>query len=880
MAKSYKTIDELRILLSSVVKEQATLVGGPAFDFKHNIHEMSREACVLLGTRDSGVRRKIGDPGSVGKGSFSTSQPFSEIVRGNSMTIQGEFSSRISERETFLVGYMPLLIKTNRRPTKDVVYWDGDVLVTSDPIHEAIITALLSILYDSTATPHFIRGFAFYLCPLKNDPASSLGSTVLQMSGMPLFNYSELPLESWVKVMTIENLIVWTYQIAYTFYVAKKTTGLVHYDTHWGNILVLDRRKTDYNFLYGGAPVGERLQYEYSPGIAGVEPVVMPISSMMLQVIDFGIAEIELPSLSRGGSTRFRNQIFDELKLPGNVFHDTLTNNADRNNTREFYYFICTALYRIFHYRYRHPDPRVEAVLDAYARFAQDIEPGLEFQELRRMAEDSVKALPGNLIKRDWGPRGENIEDPIIKMTRYLKANAATKSSGGKLYVFGADASPLKHIVSELKHFQDPFRRMQDTEREVLQACSSAPDSIKCTDAKAMAFLRDPARRIPTSIYASVVRERSLLLDGNKELREDIDPIATIPASFSSGKGLFSLQFQGDTMGPIWQKEMGYKNHHFSKQGVSMTKKRGKPLEQVNVHVLVVDHDRGETVGIYFGHPAIGTTKIVSCTSEITKLDVTNPLLKNILSRKDQGSHLGFFYRDGVGGTKLPVPLPYETDFAVVYVDMQGEMQMLPYTEFVALHKTDATKQVAYELQSGKTFLHTHNIIRMLVSNDMATSLEEFPQTLGNFQYASAVTVGPILVRNGVRVFDENKMLNERMTTGHPTFLDIKCDPRQNWNYKWVSETIDQRDEMKCNFLESRAMLICDANKNISFLFVEGGGQAAPVGIDMAQATWLAMHFEPEWVVSLNSPNLVFQNKYLMDAPFDSRSCFFSLTEA
>ena len=137
---------------------------------------------------------------------------------------------------------------------------------SSDPIHEGIIGALLSHLFDIGATPSVMKYMGLYICDTdfktnsrikgnERTMSKDVGTKTGEVSGKTTFVFEKSDIEflnilggtagsnfksDYAKIFMQTNpfdYIIWLTQLAHTFYTMKEYFGICHFDLHLRNVM-------------------------------------------------------------------------------------------------------------------------------------------------------------------------------------------------------------------------------------------------------------------------------------------------------------------------------------------------------------------------------------------------------------------------------------------------------------------------------------------------------------------------------------------------------------------------------------------------------------------------------------------------------------------
>lgn len=240
------------------------------------------------------------------------------------------------------------------------------------------------------------------------------------------------------------------------------------------------------------------------------------------------------------------------------------------------------------------------------------------------------------------------------------------------------------------------------------------------------------------------------------------------------------------------------------------------------------------------------------------------------ITEKDYYQPFGFFYSQNdpkYTGTALQIPESYKKDWAAILV-VGHQIKFMQYNDFEDLHKT-VRKDVRYLLDDNKVFMSSQKII----------GVQQGIPVLKNGKrpfYQACFACGPILIWENQIVFNDTKMINEKLRVDLkreypiPGLDDVILRDGQEQvaeefqeyrlyfdamnSKKYMSEAGESPDpyHMKGANTPQTRTAICQTNDGyIVFISVEGDNFSAP-GLDMAQFARMLKKFNIRYAISFD----------------------------
>lgn len=921
---SFKSISEINSFLIDVFSgfERHLLNGRDGvFDMVHKTRQLSAEFCSELADGTLALR------GFVGEGGRGTVHELYERYGVNGEKQVWVSYNSFDAEGAWTTGYARVVVKTNKYASMDLtIRFDGDVLSSPDFIHESIVQALVTNLYLSCETPHVVNIYASYLC-------GSSSHNVIERSDLSIqrvINGNDRRLMS--EVFTLENLVVWTIQVAWTAYCWKVHYGITHYDLHLDNMLLSDLANPENAFVFGatGMFAGRWIKYSITPDYA----IYLPVTRFFMRIADYGFTTCTIP-VTRLHSIRLTN-------TGGKVFgQDELLSHPELFNTLEVNYVMRTfAIYLSSFVDLRGYD-EYRTVLRDYSEFARVVDPSFDYKRHLYNIYPSSVLLPGQQVSpyseledrygagtlgriiryRAWGIPHQSVWQPLHNIVRGLPGlGSITKrvertENGVSIFVgrardvleddvitcrVGTLAYQNGYIVQYIKAMSDDYECEHAKRIEQLVRGVSMED---CSENKIHMYVHDPNSYDVPDIARTTVKAGSNAVDARGELVRGMTKQMLL--QYEKSNGQYELVFQPYGMGPGFREVMSYQTYqrNFTYTPIMNA---GRPMEEVVLHLmyptypirLSVNEDRS----LLDEFAATGGADIVMNGGFfVVPLNVRNRLTR-FLTHADEGKPIGFYYDGTEANTVLPIPLPFENAFAVVVQLADGSLEVVPYIEFVDAHEVD-TVDMLYQAENATYFVVAQRQIRIDMLGKPVLR-EDAPRRL--IGYRAAFCTGPIVMWNGRITFTREHMLTSEMVLDRSApFADTKSTEEQVRNrfrlpegtrvemrpsetmvgkryrvsdkqknfMKFVSEVGEggfMYGQRSSNNLTTRACMCQGTDGRWFFALAEGRGYMAP-GIDRYQFTWLLSHFDVHRAINLDGG---FSANWIYPSPSDGEPRF------
>jgi hypothetical protein len=787
--RSYKSVNEIKVLLIDVLS-------GFEFHLLHNrdaihsivnqVQQMSVEFCKDLSNGTLVGADQLGEGGN-----GVVSNLYERYSAEGYKQFWVSFNS-FNPQAGWVTGYARVVLKKGKRQLNLNTHYDGNTLYTPEFIHESIVQAFLTNLYNSSVTPHIVNLYASYLCNgvgynLIEKADTSLGALIRRE------NYDLLH-----ELFTMQNLVCWTTQIAWTAYVMKLHYNIVHLDLHLGNLLLTDISRPDNAFVFSGINVPTAHWYKYTLDQEG-NCIYLPVTKYFLRIADYGYSECRVPITSTVSLTlknNSKNQVFQ---------YATLSQHPELFNSLEVNYVIrnfCITLHKMVHLW---DFFRLNTVLNQYVDFAKKIDPSLNYTShlfniyptdivLENQQVTPYKPLttqPGlnnTIIRyRAWGTPNQSIQQSLYNILRAIptigiEGFEETNQNLSKTIFLAHRPFQEGDIVLECN--SQPPNYEQTYVSQYIKAMTSYYDCDhlarinRLTEGQALTKCAPEATNLEThdiNLYAkpsltsnTVKPDISDLVDhANGELKNNISE--SVMKEYRTGPGnTYQVTFQPALMGTEFKSKLSYKPYQLNTLRVAPANV-GQPVEQVSLHLIYMSEPTGITVlredqrrSLLEEYKLLkGSRDICNGGYFIVKGNLDNKLTK-FLKKRDLGAPLGYNYDGNVATNTLPIPLPYEPFFTVVVQLLpDGKLDVLPYSAFVDEHELEGVDMMYQSEYKGTYFVVSQRQIRVDANGKPILKKGSRLLVGGKLGYSSAFCTGPLLIEpsRGV-VFSENLMVN------------------------------------------------------------------------------------------------------------------------
>lgn len=474
--KSYRSIDQLKQLVESILENyQESLVNSAVNPngILPNLLIESEDFCKSLQSGELLLGNKLAR-GSV---NFITS-----LKEKGGRQIWAQFNSFKHASNNWSIGYSSVIVRSTIDTKEPYIFkYVGDVLYLPDPIYDALIQGMITTLYTLSITPNVLNSFANYFCQdrglissynivekasfsldSKVSDLNRLMSMIISNTGTPLITPAvprqiveeyNRAVATVTELFTLENVVSWTMQSAWTTYVWKKYYGITNVDLHFGNILVCDTEDPQYSTMFDGKNMKnvEWLLYGV-PGLgAGNETIRMAFrkTKYLLKLSDFGFSRATIPG---------KGPLVPPIKIRNSTpmivhYHDyTFDKREDLFGTLEIAYIMRTFAVNMDKWINMYKLTQFIPILTEYVKFCKAIDPSFNHEALRWFVypreynfTNQLRA-PGEIIpvttgsqqtglirQRSWGIPNQPIEQPTRDGFKYLSQMAKDHGKMGTL---------------------------------------------------------------------------------------------------------------------------------------------------------------------------------------------------------------------------------------------------------------------------------------------------------------------------------------------------------------------------------------------------------------------------------------------------------------
>lgn len=516
----------------------------------------------------------------------------------------------------------------------------------------------------------------------------------------------------------------------------------------------------------------------------------------------------------------------------------------------------------------------------------------------------------------------------LIRICRALNHRHHFTDSNRSIYYLENDINPVD-INESNSLILDPNRPINNNMYKFIQAeynyqisCSRGGDEPSCEQIDKWdpnTLLEKPLLSSTNILFNPDGKLDNILLENNLNnyLRQGNDHLKIYSIQINPSGVISSKSDPEDFVYRSYQQWINYKN---------ITDKEGKYMPTVHINISILNpinmnffitskyNYDGNTGGLWeisqdkylntFNTYFITNGGYFTINTNIQNQIIANNLVNGAaLNPMNIFNPIGFYYnKDDIehSGTTIPVPKPYRNYFAFI-TKRNNVLAIENYNDFYNQFN-HVQIPLLYELEDGTFYATTQNIIQ--VRNGINNTYGGNPVLKNNSilnpndkNLEFAFCSGPLLVRDGVVIFDFNTMINKQFAIidddvpnnvqprgvardKPPNLTSYKIiygDLAKN-NYMFKSGENTDTNQMygmrHSNRLMVHNVLGIKNNGEIIFIMIEGRGYSAP-GLDRVQLANLVQKFDIKDAVSLDggfSANAVYKidenrKKYLMEDP-------------
>lgn len=284
----YKSFDSSQFLLEVLWKEfpniKTTVDGDKIYN---TLVVTSQEFCQLA--REGKINIKFftqGGFGKIGK------------LRLNDKIIKTAIYSFSREQNGLF--YTDMLVKISLKPTPQVITRiDYRTLSFTDPLSDMIFGSMLGHLYDIGVCPFVAKYFGNYVCE------GNQTAITLEAAHHELYEKLERKATNRLTPAELKNILI---QYIYCLFIMKIYFGVIHYDSHLRNIMLLDL-KINQEYMYHGKQLKDVDVIFFETGLVKDNiPIIVAIkkSDYIIKLIDYGCM---FSCLDRSKFQRFKKDI-------------------------------------------------------------------------------------------------------------------------------------------------------------------------------------------------------------------------------------------------------------------------------------------------------------------------------------------------------------------------------------------------------------------------------------------------------------------------------------------------------------------------------------------------------------------------------------------
>lgn len=765
----------------------------------------------------------------------------------------------------------------NARAEPLIANMQGKTLVLSDPLYEAIVSSVISNLYDLGILPCFSKVFGTEFCPVEGQEKKYTANVLMESSGKSLRKY--LAQFGGVPGATLGDYLIWYSFLFRDIEAAKWLVGFYHADMHLDNLLLKEvgspERDSGESELYDAKLWKDARYVTLETSRDGIV-FVLENNGKIPKVIDYGLSVIRsknshmYPELSQKDFA-----ISNELKTyeMANECVKCLTNENGLENF-EVLFFLLNILFDL-----------EKITLGLFPGVSQNV-------ELYNVTKKLVHTLgiDENTIKRLFAPYVQKIQRASSKKEARLiwfnKRNVgvpsgvgpvealsslfAPKELGGRKYiVVKRDLSPTSRgelariLADESTIFVPllPSARVLSSNPEQRFRAEISKYAKECVEGKRLSFFgqgyaadKNKLESCSVKLVDALTYDQEFLLPKSTVLSPSISQVAPFERKeffiFRSPIcSIFSRPFF-----PNIQTELSdifvYKSYQRLLNFYPPSDKLvGKPMRTVRCSFVRTKKEAkcslstGKALQERIAEKSLKGESALCVNGGyfVVSQNIANTLTPGLSGKEFRP--IGYYF-DGTrnSGTVLPVPPPYREWFAAIAIK-NGNISVMHLPEFEKRHLLE---NVPFKfLTTDGQILETVQT-QILLKNGKPTT---------NLDYDACFCSGPVLIWENKRVFTLDVLLNSRMSLpdgrGYKVFDGAKNDSM------FLSAPGETRfpygQRHSGNFQIHNVLVVLD-DGTIGFFFVEGRGYDA-LGADRVQvAEMLEYAFEKrvKYAVSLD----------------------------
>jgi len=223
--------------------------------------------------------------------------------------------------ETVKIGEVPLVVKTNRQPIKDIkIKYSDKTLVLDDNIAEIVFAALIKMLYDFGACPFYVRYAGYFLKKplvyLFSEKCSFEFSHILQRQRDG----------NSIAVKRPRILMNCIFQAIYAMYVYKAYFDIIHFDTHIRNVMLKVNSRESYRDVRWSD-----CKYIVFRDERTKRAIVLKHNGYVVKLLDFGLCFASLDK---------RHLIASNIRVESYINAHRFVSTPSKANTIDVMYFL------------------------------------------------------------------------------------------------------------------------------------------------------------------------------------------------------------------------------------------------------------------------------------------------------------------------------------------------------------------------------------------------------------------------------------------------------------------------------------------------------------------------------------------------------------
>ncbi|AHA46050.1 putative serine/threonine protein kinase [Insectomime virus] len=745
----------------------------------------------------------------------------------------------------------------------------GKTLVLSDPLYEAVVSSLLSNLYDLGILPCFSKVFGSEFCGVEGQEGKYTANVLMESSGKSFRNY--ILTSGGVPGATLGDYLIWYSLLFRDVQAAKWLIGFYHADMHLDNVLLkkvgalsLDSKDSE---MYD-AKLWKEAKYSVLETPDGGPVFVVENNGMIPKVIDYGLTAVRFKSSHMYPELSQKDfAISNELRIykMANECAESLVNESGLKNF-EVLFFLLNILFDL-----------EKIGLGLYPGVSQNVELynvtkrlvyafGVDENAIRKLFAPQVlrmqKAVSKEQARLVWFNR-RNVGFGSVEPVKALSSLFVPQELGGRKYiVVKRDLSQTSReelaniLADETTIFVPlvPSARVLSSNPEQRFRSEISKYAKECVVGKKLSFFgqgyaadKNNLESCSLKLVDSLSYDQEFLLPKSTMLAPSISRVAPFarkeffvyrsPICSIFSRPLFpNIQTE---LSDIFTYEPYQRLLNFYPPPKKLI---GRPMRTVRCAFVKVRPDAkcslttGKSLQKRIARSSL-KGKSALCVNGgyfVVGQNIGNSLTPGLHGK--EFSPIGYYY-DGTknSGTVLPVPPPYREWFAAVTIK-DGQLSVSHLPEFERKH---ALGNVPFRVMTmdGQVLEGTQTVVAK------------------TGDYDACFCSGPILIWNNKNVFTKEALLNSKMNLPDGRGYKVFDGAKSNSMFLSVpgESQFPYGQRHSGNFQIHNILVVLD-DGTIGFFFVEGRGYDA-LGADRVQvAKMLEYAFEGriKYAVSLD----------------------------